>query len=55
LSTNDNLTNPYEIARYIKEAKKSTPVRAYIQGNIEIIETEEVEVYGCDNFKVIFE
>jgi 2,3,4,5-tetrahydropyridine-2-carboxylate N-succinyltransferase len=54
LSTNDNLTNPYEIARYIKEAKKSTPVRAYIQGNIEIIETEEVEVYGCDNFKVIF-
>ncbi|ADH60551.1 2,3,4,5-tetrahydropyridine-2,6-dicarboxylate N-acetyltransferase [Thermoanaerobacter mathranii subsp. mathranii str. A3] len=54
MSTNDNLTNPYEIARYIKEAKKSTPVRAYIQGNIEIIETEEVEVYGCDNFKVIF-
>jgi 2,3,4,5-tetrahydropyridine-2-carboxylate N-succinyltransferase len=54
LSTNDNLTNPYEIARYIKEAKKSTPVRAYIQGNIEIIETEELEVYGCDNFKIVF-
>lgn len=54
MSTNDNFTNPYEIARYIKEAKKSTPVRAYIQGNIEIIETEELEVYGCDNFKVIF-
>ncbi|ADD02055.1 MULTISPECIES: 2,3,4,5-tetrahydropyridine-2,6-dicarboxylate N-acetyltransferase [Thermoanaerobacter] len=54
MSTNDNLTNPYEIARYIKEAKKSTPVRAYIQGNIEIKETEELEVYGCDNFKVIF-
>ncbi|ABY95153.1 MULTISPECIES: 2,3,4,5-tetrahydropyridine-2,6-dicarboxylate N-acetyltransferase [Thermoanaerobacter] len=54
LSTNDNLTNPYEIARYIKEAKKSTPVRAYIQGNIEIEETEELEVYGCDNFKIVF-
>ncbi|MFV9567204.1 2,3,4,5-tetrahydropyridine-2,6-dicarboxylate N-acetyltransferase [Thermoanaerobacter mathranii] len=54
MSTNDNLTNPYEIARYIKEAKKSTPVRAYIQGNIEIKETEELEVFGCDNFKVIF-
>jgi 2,3,4,5-tetrahydropyridine-2-carboxylate N-succinyltransferase len=54
LSTNDNLTNPYEIARYIKEAKKSTPVRAYIQGNIEIEETEELGVYGCDNFKIVF-
>ncbi|AIS52037.1 2,3,4,5-tetrahydropyridine-2,6-dicarboxylate N-acetyltransferase DapH [Thermoanaerobacter kivui] len=54
MNTNDNLTTPYEIARYIKEAKKSTPVRAYIQGNIEIEETEELEVYGCDNFKVVF-
>lgn len=29
-----DLTNPYEIPRYIKESKKSTPVKVYIDGNL---------------------
>ena len=28
------MTNPYEIARYIKEAKKSTPVKVYVDGDL---------------------
>ncbi|MCJ7688155.1 MAG: 2,3,4,5-tetrahydropyridine-2,6-dicarboxylate N-acetyltransferase, partial [Clostridiaceae bacterium] len=29
---NYDLTDPYEIARYIKEAKKATPLKLYIDG-----------------------
>ena len=32
---NYNLTDPYEIARFIKESKKSTPVKVYINGNLD--------------------
>ena len=31
---NYDLTNPYEIARYIKESKKSTPLKVYVDGNL---------------------
>lgn len=31
---NYDLTNPYEIAKFIKETTKSTPVKAYIKGSI---------------------
>ena len=27
-----NFTDPYEIAKFIKDAEKSTPVKAYIKG-----------------------
>ena len=27
-----DMTNPYEIAKYIKEAKKATPVKVYVKG-----------------------
>ena len=29
---NEFLQDPYEIARYIKEAKKQTPIKATLQG-----------------------
>lgn len=32
---NYDLTNPYEIAKFIKNSTKSTPVKAYIKGKIE--------------------
>ena len=32
--TYNDLTDPYEIAKFIKESKKSTPVRAYINGDL---------------------
>lgn len=54
MSTNDKMTNPYEIARYIKEAKKSTPVKAYIQGDIDDIKIDGLDIYGNGDFRIIF-
>ncbi|WP_010241771.1 2,3,4,5-tetrahydropyridine-2,6-dicarboxylate N-acetyltransferase [Clostridium arbusti] len=51
---NYDLTDPYEIARYIKEAKKTTPVKVYVDGNLSGCSQENVEVYGAENFYVIF-
>lgn len=51
---NYNLTDPYEIARYIKEAKKSTPVKVYLQGNIETSDLGDIEYYNGSNFYVLF-
>jgi len=51
---NYNLTDPYEIARYIKDAKKTTPVKAYINGDIKDCNTGNLEVFGDNSFYVIF-
>ena len=34
---NNNLTDPYEIARFIKDAKTVTPVKLYIKGDMDNI------------------
>ena len=31
-----NLNDAYEIAKYIKDAEKQTPVKVYISGNLKI-------------------
>lgn len=49
-----NLTDPYEIARYIKEAKKATPVKAYIDGNLNGCNFGNIEAYGSGCFYVLF-
>lgn len=49
-----NLTDPYEIARYIKEAKKATPVKAYVSGDLSGVDFGNIEVYGSENFYVLF-
>lgn len=49
-----DLTDPYEIARYIKEAKKSTPVKVYVDGDLSNISSDEIEIYGNQNFYVLF-
>ncbi|CAM2775596.1 2,3,4,5-tetrahydropyridine-2,6-dicarboxylate N-acetyltransferase [Hathewaya histolytica] len=49
-----NLTDPYEIARYIKEAKKSTPCKAYIQGNLNECSFANIDHFGENNFFVLF-
>lgn len=51
---NINLTDPYEIARYIKEAKKSTPIKAYIQVNTEDLHFPNCKVFGDGKFKIVF-
>lgn len=50
----NDLTDPYEIARFIKEAKKSTPVKLYIKGKFDDIDFSGYKVFGETNFKIIF-
>ncbi|MDP4088108.1 MAG: 2,3,4,5-tetrahydropyridine-2,6-dicarboxylate N-acetyltransferase [Bacillota bacterium] len=49
-----NLTDPYEIARYIKDAKKSTPVKVYVDGDLKSCNFSNIDVFGSDNFYVLF-
>jgi 2,3,4,5-tetrahydropyridine-2-carboxylate N-succinyltransferase len=51
---NYNLTDPYEIARFIKESKKSTPVKVYVNGDLSHISMNEIECYGSGNFYILF-
>lgn len=49
-----DLTDPYEIARYIKEAKKATPVKVYVDGDLKNADAEGIEIYGENHFFVVF-
>lgn len=51
--SNYDLTNPYEIAKFIKDAKKSTPVKAYIKGNLRGIQSNDFKVFGEGEFFVL--
>jgi len=51
--SNYDLTNPYEIAKFIKDATKSTPVKAYIKGNLQGIQSNEFKVFGEGEFYVL--
>ena len=48
-----DLTNPYEIAKYIKNAKKVTPVKAYLQTSGPLA-SETVKLFGNPPFYVAF-
>ncbi len=50
----NNLTDPYEIARFIKEAKKSTPVKLYIKGQFDDIDFSGYRAFGEGSFRIIF-
>ncbi|MBU3195325.1 2,3,4,5-tetrahydropyridine-2,6-dicarboxylate N-acetyltransferase [Clostridium algidicarnis] len=50
---NYDLTDPYEIARYIKESKKSTPVKAYVNGTLSKF-PETIEWYGSEGIYILF-
>lgn len=49
-----SLIDPYEIARYIKEAKKSTPVKVYVKGDLEGVEFPNCRVFGEGRSLVVF-
>lgn len=51
---NYDMTNPYEIAKYIKDAKKTTPVKVYIKGDLSQVTAEGVEIFGHADFWVLF-
>ena len=49
-----SLTDPYEIARYIKEAKKSTPVKVYVKGDLDGVQFPNCRVFGEGRSLVVF-
>lgn len=52
----NKLTDAYEIVKYIKDAKKQTPVKVYVKTNIENIELSECKVFrGIDHSVLIGE
>jgi 2,3,4,5-tetrahydropyridine-2,6-dicarboxylate N-acetyltransferase len=51
---NFNITDPYEIARFIKEAKKQTPIKLYVNGDFNGITFNNVKVFGSETSKIIF-
>lgn len=51
---NCDLKDPYEIARYIKEAKKTTPVKAYINGELNSSDLKDIEVFGVNGFYILY-
>jgi len=51
---NYDLTDPYEIARFIKESKKITPVKVYLDGEIGDLQYGDIEVYGSNGFYILF-
>jgi 2,3,4,5-tetrahydropyridine-2,6-dicarboxylate N-acetyltransferase len=49
-----DLKDPYEIARFIKNAQKTTPVKAYIKGDLEDVTESTIDIFGEGNFYVVF-
>lgn len=49
-----NLTDPYEIAKFIKDSKKTTPLVAYVNGDLSNADLKDVEWYGSNNFYILF-
>ncbi|MFI3175622.1 MAG: 2,3,4,5-tetrahydropyridine-2,6-dicarboxylate N-acetyltransferase [Bacillota bacterium] len=50
---NYDLTNPYEIAKYIKDAKKVTPVKAYVNGDLSSVSSDTVKIFGDNSFYIL--
>lgn len=48
-----NFNDPYEIARFIKESKKSTPVKVYVNGDLSKVDLSIIEWYGSFNFYIL--
>lgn len=49
-----DMTNPYEIAKFIKESKKSTPVTAYVMGDLKLVKEPLIDSYGYGEFYILF-
>lgn len=43
-------TDPYELAKFIKNATKKTPVKAYISGDLADVKAEGIQLFGADHF-----
>lgn len=54
MSQKFEITDPYKIAEYIKEAKKVTPVKAYVNGDLTKVSMGSIRSYGSESFWVLF-
>lgn len=54
LSHEFDLTNAYEIAKYIKAAEKSTPIKAYMEGALEGVDFGNIEAFGNNTTWILF-
>lgn len=50
---NYNLKNPFEIAKFIKDSKKTTPVKVFINGDLSNADLKNTEWYGSKGFYVL--
>ena len=50
----NDLTDPYEIAKFIRDSVKTTPVKAYINGDLSKADFNNIEWYGNNNFYLLF-
>lgn len=48
-----NISDPYEIAKFIKESKKTTPIKVYVNGDLSQVDLSKLEWYGNDSFYVL--
>ena len=48
-----NLNDAYEIAKYIKDAEKQTPVKVYISGDIKIDKNDKYKVFGLEGSYIL--
>lgn len=51
---NVDLTDPYKIAKFIKNSTKSTPVKAYIKGELSSQSIERGKLFGDNGFWILF-
>ncbi len=49
-----DMKNPYDIARYIKDSKKSTPLKVYLKGDLNENDFGNLEFYGNNGNYVLF-
>ncbi len=52
--TQENLTDAYAIARFIKDSKKVTPVKLYIKGDLDQIDFTGLQVFGEGRSRTVF-
>jgi 2,3,4,5-tetrahydropyridine-2,6-dicarboxylate N-acetyltransferase len=50
----EKMTDPYEIARFIKNAEKTTPVKLYLKGDLDRIDFGSSRVFGEGRSCVVF-
>lgn len=46
-------TDPYQLAKYIQQADKKTPVKVYLKGDLSHAQAENLQIFGEGNFYFI--